>query len=284
MYFSFLAVIITALAACFIRFFQFLKYTDAKSGLVVGDDLLTFVLYGVVALSLFFCFLYFFFSKRYERIIAFIGNKSIYITLLILSFTYFFDFVHQVYNCAQYISQDDTQKYIEYNYLLPVAFQAVFAILTCFYLIICAKSVKGTLIDFKYFKLFHLAPFLWGFCRLLVILTEIFDVESVESFLEFIFIVMYCGYTLCCASAVDSDDGKIKPLLSFFALSLFSVSIAFSLARILMILSGNYEDLSRVTFSALTFCIELRAFCFYYRKCFKRLNYDLRLIICFLII
>ena len=253
MYFSFLAVIITALAACFIRFFQFLKYTDAKSGLVVGDDLLTFVLYGVVALSLFFCFLYFFFSKRYERIIAFIGNKSIYITLLILSFTYFFDFVHQVYNCAQYISQDDAQKYIEYNYLLPVAFQAVFAILTCFYLIICAKSVKGTLIDFKYFKLFHLAPFLWGFCRLLVILTEIFDVESVESFLEFIFIVMYCGYTLCCASAVDSDDGKIKPLLSFFALSLFSVSIAFSLARILMILSGNYEDLSRVTFWALTY-------------------------------
>ena len=255
MYFSFLAVIITALAACFIRFFQFLKYTDAKSGLVVGDDLLTFVLYGVVALSLFFCFLYFFFSKRYERIIAFIGNKSIYITLLILSFTYFFDFVHQVYNCAQYISQDDTQNYIEYNYLLPIAFQAVFAILTCFYLIICAKSVKGTLIDFKYFKLFHLTPFLWGFCRLLVILTEIFDVESVESFLEFIFIVMYCGYTLCCASAVDSDDGKIKPLLSFFALSLFSVSIAFSLARILMIISGNYEDLSRVTFSALTYLI-----------------------------
>lgn len=253
MYFSFLAVIITALAACFIRFFQFLKYTDAKSDLVVGDDLLTFVLYGVVALSLFFCFLYFFFSKRYERIIAFIGNKSIYITLLILSFTYFFDFVHQVYNCAQYISQDDTQNYIEYNYLLPMAFQAVFAILTCFYLIICAKSVKGTLIDFKYFKLFHLTPFLWGFCRLLVILTEIFDVESVESFLEFIFIVIYCGYTLCCASAVDSDDGKIKPLLSFFALSLFSVSIAFSLARILMILSGNYEDLSRVTFSALTY-------------------------------
>lgn len=253
MYFSFLAVIITALAACFIRFFQFLKYTDAKSGLVVGDDLLTFVLYGVVALSLFFCFLYFFFSKRYERIIAFIGNKSIYITLLILSFTYFFDFVHQVYNCSQYISQDDAQNYIEYNYLLPMAFQAVFAILTCFYLIICAKSVKGTLIDFKYFKLFHLAPFLWGFCRLLVILTEIFDVESVESFLEFIFIVIYCGYTLCCASAVDSDDGKIKPLLSFFALSLFSVSIAFSLARILMILSGNYEDLSRVTFSALTY-------------------------------
>ena len=134
-----------------------------------------------------------------------------------------------------------------------MAFQAVFAILTCFYLIICAKSVKGTLIDFKYFKLFHLTPFLWGFCRLLVILTEIFDVESVESFLEFIFIVMYCGYTLCCASAVDSDDGKIKPLLSFFALSLFSVSIAFSLARILMIISGNYEDLSRVTFSALTY-------------------------------
>ena len=253
MYFSFLAVIITALAACFIRFFQFLKYTDAQSGLVVGDDLLTFVLYGVVALSLFFCFLYFFFSKRYERIIAFIGNKSIYITLLILSFTYFFDFVHQVYNCAQYINQDDTQNYIEYNYLLPMAFQAVFAILTCFYLIICAKSVKGTLIDFKYFKLFHLAPFLWGFCRLLVILTEIFDVESVESFLEFIFIVIYCGYTLCCASAVDSDDGKIKPLLSFFALSLFSVSIAFSLARILMIFSGNYDNLSRVTFSAVTY-------------------------------
>ena len=253
MYFSFLAVIITALAACFIRFFQFLKYTDAKSGLVVGDDLLTFVLYGVVALSLFFCFLYFFFSKRYERIIAFIGNKSIYITLLILSFTYFFDFVHQVYNCAQYISQDDAQKYIEYNYLLPIAFQAVFAILTCFYLIICAKSVKGTLIDFKYFKLFHLAPFLWGFCRLLVILTEIFDVESVESFLEFIFIIFYCGFTLCCASSIDNEKKLIKPSFSFFALGLFSLSFSFSFARILMIISGEYEKLSKVSFSAVTY-------------------------------
>ena len=69
MYFSFLAVIITALAACFIRFFQFLKYTDAKSGLVVGDDLLTFVLYGVVALSLIFCFYIFSFQSDMKELL-----------------------------------------------------------------------------------------------------------------------------------------------------------------------------------------------------------------------
>ena len=84
-------------------------------------------------------------------------------------------------------------------------------------------------------------------------MTEIFDVESVESFLEFIFIIFYCGFTLCCASCIDNEKKLIKPSFSFFALGLFSLSFSFSFARILMIISGEYEKLSKVSFSAVTY-------------------------------
>lgn len=253
MYFSFLAVIITAIAACFLRFFQLIRFTDSQTGLVIGDNALTYIIYGVLSLSVIFAVVYSLLARRCVRKMNFIGNKSVYASLVILCITYFFDFVHQVYNCLNYVQSTDNQPYIEYNYLLPIAFQALFALLTCFYLIICAKSVRGTMIDFKEFKLFHLVPLAWGFCRLLVIMTEIFDVESVESFLEFVFVVFYCGFTLCCASSVDDENKLIKPSFSFFALGLFACSFSFSLARILMIISGEYEKLNQVSFSSITY-------------------------------
>ena len=253
MYFSFLAVIAFAVAACFLRFFQLIRFTDSQTGFVIGDNSLTYILYGVLVLSVAFAALYSFLARKRIRKINFIGNKGIYASVIALCITYFFDFVHQVYNCFDYIQTADKQAYIEYNYLLPMGLQAIFALLTCFYLIICAKSVKKTAIDFKNFKLFHLVPLAWGFCRLLVIMTEIFDIESVESFLEFVFIVFYCGFTLCCASSIDDENKLIKPSFSFFALGLFALSFSFSFARILMFISGKYEKLSRVSFSAVTY-------------------------------
>lgn len=253
MYFSFLAVSITALAACFLRFFQLIRFTDSKTGFVIGNESLTYILYGVLILSVVFAVIYSLIARNKIRKISFIGNKGIYISLIALCIAYFFDFVHQVNNCYSYIQTSSRQSYVEYNYLLPMGFQAIFALLSCYYLIVCAKSVRETKIDFKNFKLFHLVPLAWGFCRLLVIMTEIFDVESVESFLEFIFIIFYCGFTLCCASSIDNEKKLIKPSFSFFALGLFSLSFSFSFARILMIISGEYEKLSKVSFSAVTY-------------------------------
>ena len=253
MYFSFLAVSITALAACFLRFFQLIRFTDSKTGFVIGNELITYILYGVLILSVVFAVIYSLIARNKIRKISFIGNKGIYISLIALCIAYFFDFVHQVNNCYSYIQTASRQSYVEYNYLLPMGFQAIFALLSCYYLIVCAKSVRETKIDFKNFKLFHLVPLAWGFCRLLVIMTEIFDVESVESFLEFIFIIFYCGFTLCCASSIDNEKNLIKPSFSFFALGLCSLSFSFSFARILMIISGEYEKLSKGSFSAVTY-------------------------------
>ena len=255
MFFSFFAVIITAIAACFLRFFQLIRFTDSQTGFVIGDNKLTYIIYGILALSIAFAFVYSLLARRYVRKINFIGNKLIYASLLILSASFFFDFVHQVYNCQNYILSSDKKSYIEYNYLFPMAFQALFALLTCFYLIICAKSVRGTMIDFKNFKFFHLVPLAWGFCRLLAIMTEIFEVESVESFLEFVFVVFYCGFTLCCASSVDDENKLIKPSFSFFALGLFACAFSFSLARILMIISGEFAKLNQVSFSSVTYLL-----------------------------
>lgn len=253
MYFSFLAVVATAITVCFIRFFQLIKFTDIQTGFVTGDDKLTYLLYIFAFVSVIFAMIYSFIAKRYKRKINFKSNKFIYVFLILLSVTYFFDFVHQVYNCNDYFATALKQSYVEYNYLLPVAMQAGFALLTCFYLIICAKSVNGSLIDFERFKLFHLMPFAWGFCRLLVIMTEIFDSQSVESLLEFVFVIFYCGFTLSCALIIDDSKKQIKPYFSFFALGLFSSSLSFSLPRILMIISGRYDSLNKATFSAITY-------------------------------
>ena len=58
---------------------------------------------------------------------------------------------------------------------------------------------------------------------------------------------------MCCASSIDNEKKLIKPSFSFFALGLFSLSFSFSFARILMIISGEYEKLSKVSFSAVTY-------------------------------
>ena len=254
MYFSFLAVSITALAACFLRFFQLIRFTDSKTGFVIGNESLTYILYGVLILSVIFAVIYSLISRNKIRKISLSIIKGIYISLIAFCVLPLFDFVHQVNNCYSYIQTASRQSYVEYNYLLPMGFQAIFALLSCYYLIVCAKSVRETKIDFKNFKLFHLVPLAWGFCRLLVIMTEIFDVESVEKLLEFIFIIFYCGFTLCCASSCTDNEKKlIKPSFSFFALGLFSLSFSFSFARILMIISGEYEKLSKVSFSAVTY-------------------------------
>lgn len=253
MYFSFLAVIFTAVAACFIRFGQLLKYTDVKTGLVTQNRMLTYSLYICVLLGVIISAFYSFKAKKLNRQINFIGNKSIYVSLLFLCGTYFFDFVHQGYNCYQYFYIAEEQNYMEFNYLIPLALVCVCAILSCYYFAVLAKSVKGTFVDFTKFRFFHLVPLLWGFFRMLAIMTDVFDFESVESFMEFLFVMFYCGFALCCASAVEDKQHKIKPLYSFFALSLFAISTSFSFARILMIIAGRYSYLSPVSFSSVTY-------------------------------
>ena len=91
MYFSFLAVSITALAACFLRFFQLIRFTDSKTGFVIGNELITYILYGVLILSVVFAVIYSLIARNKIRKISFIGNKGIYISLIALCIAYFFD-------------------------------------------------------------------------------------------------------------------------------------------------------------------------------------------------
>ena len=111
MYFSFLAVSITALAACFLRFFQLIRFTDSKTGFVIGNELITYILYGVLILSVVFAVIYSLIARNKIRKISFIGNKGIYISLIALCIAYFFDFVHQVNNCYSYIQTASRQSY-----------------------------------------------------------------------------------------------------------------------------------------------------------------------------
>ena len=119
MYFSFLAVSITALAACFLRFFQLIRFTDSKTGFVIGNELITYILYGVLILSVVFAVIYSLIARNKIRKISFIGNKGIYISLIALCIAYFFDFVHQVNNCYSYIQTASRQSLL-FNCLCQV--------------------------------------------------------------------------------------------------------------------------------------------------------------------
>ena len=77
MYFSFLAVSITALAACFLRFFQLIRFTDSKTGFVIGNELITYILYGVLILSVVFAVIYSLIARnKIRKISSFAGSDT----------------------------------------------------------------------------------------------------------------------------------------------------------------------------------------------------------------
>lgn len=252
--FIFYPIIFLCVAVCFIRFYQLLKYTDADTGLVIGSGNFTFVIYGLLAVEALLCIAYALALKKRERRIDFTGNKNIYVSLLILGGTYFYDFIRQIYSLVSYLFENSDLSYGSLSNFIPIVLLCAFSLLTCIYIFMCAFTVNGATVDFRRFTLMHFVPLLWGFTKMLVIMTDIFDFKrDVDGFLEIIFLIAYCGFSLCCISALDNKGKPIKSYFGMFCIMVFVFSAVLCLPRIFCVISGKRFLLSDADFSSVTY-------------------------------
>lgn len=250
---SLLFVVIIAVCVAFIRFLQLLKFTDKQTNLINSNCNLSFVAYGIMFVGLIFCIVYAFIEKDKTRKINFIGSKSIYMSLICLCGTYFYDFIHQCSNCYDYL---ENASLIEYHYLIPLGISGLFALLSSFYFFIVSLTVKETNYDFRNFTFFHFVPIIWAFSRLIIIMLKIVDIRTgIESVCEFLFLVAFLCFSFSCVSVIDTKRNNIGGFFVFCAVMLFLFSIILALPRILMIVLGKSFLLYNETFSSITYLV-----------------------------
>ncbi|MGN0522045.1 MAG: hypothetical protein ACI4IQ_05345 [Eubacterium sp.] len=243
------AFVITAssFAACILRFYQLLKFTDRQTGFISGDGSITYFIYGLLILACICAILYSLSKKKTAKAVRFQKSKAVLFSSFLLCAAFFYDFLYQCYNCFEYIQKN---AYLEYNYLIPMALSGIFALLTCFYFITFALTYSGSNFDFRNFTFLHFAPAAWTFLKLIIIMVKIMDITAgVETFCEFILLTAYLCFSFCFILAVDKA-GEIKTgMFVFSALVTAVMSAVVALPRVAMLLIGRGDMLNSVTFS-----------------------------------
>ena len=179
-------------------------------------------------------------------------SKSDYYAAILVSASFFYDFVHQIYNCYGYISKT---SYVEYTYIVPLALSGVFALLCCFYFGTVSLSLTGSNFDFKNFTLIHFVTIMWCFLKLLLIMQKLVDFKlDVDCLLEFLTLISLTVFFFCFISSIDKQ-GEIRK--GFILFSILSLIFSFTLAapRLLMIIIGKGNLLSNVDYSLITYIV-----------------------------
>ena len=245
-----LLIVITAVAACILRFFQLTQEGSSYTH-IAGLALPVYSVYPLLFLGLAFCVIYASLKKNLAATFDFehAGN-SVYLSSWLLALTFFYDFIHQGYNCYQYIS--DT-SYMDYTYLVPLCITCIFALFSCFYFITVAVSVKNTNYDFRNFTLLHFIPIVWAFTKLFSIMLQIVDIgENVDIACEFILLCTILCFLLSMVSAVDKKDAPATRMFVFSCAFLGFMSFTVGVPRIAAILTGAVAA-DQATYSAVTY-------------------------------
>lgn len=241
------AVTVLTVAVCVLRFFQLLKYTDSETGFVTGGKNLTYSIYALLIGCFAVAAVYAFGKREYKTTLSYGSSKMVLGISYLLPAAFFFDFIHQCYNCFDYIQKT---AYVEYNYIIPLAVSGVAALLSSFYFFTFAVTYRGSNYDLKNFTSFHFMPVIWAFFRLIVIMTRIMNVlTGVDDFCEFIFLAFLLSFLFCFISALDKMQEKATGLFVFFAIITAVMSCVVALPRIAMLISGNANVLNKVTYS-----------------------------------
>ena len=168
-----LFIVITVVVACVSRFFLF---SETLNDSAHSSNILLYSVYLFMVLSAVFSALYASCAKKNAKTFDFEqAPKGIYITSLALSITFFYDFLHQGYNCYKYLTEAD---YTDYTYLVPVLIGCVSALVCCFYYITVAATAKNTNYDFRNFTLLHFVPLVWALSKLFLIMFKIVDITE----------------------------------------------------------------------------------------------------------
>ena len=245
-------IAVSVIFACALRFFQLFTLTDIKSGLVVGGEKTSCAIYGIIALCALACGV---FAKSIGRLdIKFVlprKNNYVIFCSTALSVFFFIDFIHQCFNCYNYVER---VSYVEPAYIVPLIICAALGIVSSFYFAVFTMTVKGTNYDFRNFTIFHFAPAAWAFTRLCVILTKLVDFfNGIETYIEFITLVFVICFSFSFVSSVDKKDGTITSFFAFSSVMLLSASLILTVPRVLMMITGNYNLLTDTDFSLGTY-------------------------------
>lgn len=243
---------VSVISACIIRFFQLLRFTDSKTGLVNSNEKLTYILYAFILLVFICSAVYYAKGKKNLPEVFETGkNNRLFLSSVLLCVTFFFDFIHQCYNCFLHIQSN---VYVEYAYVILLGLSGFFALLSSFYFLTFAVTVRGSNYDFKNFTLLHFTPVLWAFAGLFVIMIKIVDIKAgAQTVCEFIFLAAVLVFFICLISAVDRSSESAARTIVFFCCIVFSMSLITALPRLAVFLSGSKELLYSATFSSVTY-------------------------------
>lgn len=245
-------MVITSAAACVLLFVQMNKLADGV--LKSGSDkaAATYPVYAVVLLGFIFAVLYASVRKNNAKVFDFEnGGRGLSLSSAVLALTFFYDFIHQGYNCYAYIS---ATEYVNYAYVISLGITGVFAFISCFYFITLSMTAGNENYDFRNFTLLHFAPVVWAFTKLFLIMTQIIDInEDAELFCEFLLLCIILCFLISMISAVDRRDAPATGFFIFSCAALAFMSCVVGIPRIAMIITGRGSEPEQVTFSAVTY-------------------------------
>lgn len=251
---SVILMIITVIAACVLHFFQLYYPIDTA---ISSPEKIIFSPYSVYLLML----LGFTFSAAYsfsEELDAvtfdFSQHKSsIYLSSIALAFAFFYDFIHQAYNCYSYASK---VAFIEYAYIIPLGASSAFALLSSFYYFAFATTAKNVNYDFRNFTLLHFAPVVWAFSKLCTIMSRIVDVKlNVEICCEFVLLCVILAFIFSMISAVDRENQPVTRLFVFSSASLGFLSCVVGIPRLILNIIQFGDGSAQSDFSPITYII-----------------------------
>lgn len=249
---SVLLIIVTVIAACVLHFFQLHTYSDGVQNQEQVNTNFSFIIYLLIFLGFVLSAVYSSLKKMTANVFELEnGRSSIFLSSILLSISFFYDFIHQGYNCYSYISG---VSYVEYAYIVPLAITCLFALVSCFYFITFAMSAKNENYDFRNFTFLHFSPVIWAFSKLLTMMIRIVDIRvNIETFCEFILICVMLGFFLSLISAIDKQDSGAKKTFVFFSCMLTFMSSIVAVPRMIEIVLSSGDSIGQVSFSSVTY-------------------------------
>lgn len=244
----FIAVLV--FSSCLVHFFQLSRFTDKNTGFVIGETSLPFVIYFLIFVTVGVIGFYAKYTDNTKIIDFSKPDKTLFLSSAFLSVTMFVDFIHQCGSVYNYISKTN---YIEYVYIIPLMLSALLALVCCFYFSVLSVTAKGSNYDFRNFTLLHIAPVLWAFTRLILIMIKIIDIKrDADTSLEFLLLSFMLLFFFCYISMVD-NGGKISKLFVFSAIAVFSVASIIVLPKMVLIVSGKWNMLYHTSYTGISY-------------------------------
>lgn len=247
-----LFIVITVISACTLHLFQFFDEAGEPIVKLAQGGNTSYIIYALIFLGAVLCILYSLLKKDMAKIFDLEnGKSSVFLSSVLLALTFFFDFVHQGYNCFEYVQ---SVSFVEYAYLIPLGASGLFALVSCFYFLTLAMTAKNLNYDFRNFTLLHFAPVVWAFLKLFGIMIKIVDIrENMELCCEFILLCTALYFMFSMISAVDKKEAPATKGFVFSALMLMFMAFLVGIPRLIMLVLGKGGLISSVTFSSATY-------------------------------